>query len=99
MKRHVRLSDLGHLADPVWDFSRVCFSADQVSLARAALVAKALRFDNVTGVARDNNMGERTAPGRGVEFAPYKSVESIMASEFRPLIGNSASRLARGFPA
>lgn len=91
MNRHIWLRDCAGIPLPVKDG----YSAEHISQARAALVARGLRFDNKTGVKRDND-GWLSRPSN-YTHEPHVSVEEVMQWEFSCSIYNSAQRIKHGY--
>lgn len=92
MKRHIYLADMPHIETP----SHKEYSRALLATARAALEAKRLRFDNATGIIRDNS-GELERFSNPADHVPAESLEEIMEWQFRRYINNSASRISRGY--
>lgn len=88
----VRLADVADLPlGPGTDFSPAAVRA-----ARAALLARNLRFNNATGIMRDNT-GVLEKYVRASDHKPHKCLEDVMRWEFSRRIRNSASRIERGY--
>lgn len=93
LPRVVRLADLTDL--PL--MRHATYSRAEMEAARAVMVARDLKFDNVTGVVSDRN-GWLSRPS-GYQHEPHATAAAILEWEFRPCIANSASRVARGYSA
>lgn len=57
-----------------------------------------LRFDNKTGVTRDDD-GELCRYSNPSEFEPFTNTNDVIEWEFKRFINNSISRLRRGYEA
>jgi hypothetical protein len=93
MRRHINLSELSHIPTPKSD----TYSPDLMERARAAQVQKDLRWDNVLGVLRDNDIGLRARFVNQSDHEPHENEEDVMQWVFASSIKNSASRISRGF--
>lgn len=93
MRHTIRLSDLDYLPTPQGRV--VQYPEATLAQARAALERRGLRFDNRTGVLRDDN-GWLSKPS-GYQHEPHETPADVMEWEFRPAILNAASRITRGF--
>lgn len=91
--RIVTLASLAHLPTPKHD----TYSPAQMEAARAVHVARGLRFDNATGILRDDRMGELSRFSNPADHVPAQTLEEVMRWQFRARLANSASRVARGF--
>lgn len=58
-----------------------------------------LRFDNSTGVVRDDHLGELSRPSNPRDFTPHADVSEVLHWEFKPHVNNSISRINRGLTA
>lgn len=96
MRRHIKLRDLAHIETPSFksDFPKALLTE-----ARAVLEKRNLRFDNKTGIIRDDRCGELERPSNPRDHIPHQSEVDVMTWEFSRYIGNSASRLQRGYSA
>lgn len=91
MKRFIRLADLDGMEVP-----NARYSDELTAKARASLVRRNLRFDNSTGVLRDNTyIHERFV--NPSDHVPATSEEEVMRWQFSRYINNSASRISRGY--
>lgn len=100
MKRHIWLRDI---ADSERGIDRTGAAADiekhYIEEARKALAKMGLRFDNKTGVTRNNRDGVISSYIVRSEFKPYATEAEVLRWEFRGWILNAASRVKRGLPA
>lgn len=91
MKRVIRLADCAHLP-----CNGEGYKPESMATARAALVKRALRLNNATGIIRDNT-GELERYSHPSEHMRRESLEHVMDADFRRYIRNGASRIERGF--
>lgn len=94
--RYVRLRDLAHM--PTADAASHLYAPQIMEAARAALVARNLRYDNARGIIRDDT-GELSRFSNPSDHVPHETLADVMRWEFTPYINNAASRLFRGYPA
>ncbi len=95
MNRHIRLQDCQGM--PVRS-GTTTFLAGHLAEAREALEKIGLRYDNATGIMRDNRgIREKLCDSRA--HVPHKTLDEVMYWEFSRYIRNAASRLARGYSA
>lgn len=94
MDRHIHLRDLGQF-EPDTRSLNIHFRPKSIKDARAALVARDLRFDNETGVISDNTgiLEKLKYPD---QFEPLPDLESVFRWHFNRYIRNAASRIERG---
>lgn len=93
MKRTIWLRDLAHVPTPRHNE----YSRDLMERARAAQVARGLRFDNATGKLFDNRDGEIERFVNPSDHVPAADVQEVMEWQFSRYIANSASRMSRGY--
>lgn len=93
MRRYIKLSELSHLPTPKSDD----YSLDMMEQARAAQVAKNLRWDNGLGILRDDDVGLRARFVNQSDHEPHDNEEDVMQWVFASSIKNSASRISRGY--
>jgi hypothetical protein len=93
MRRHIKLSELSHLSTPKSDD----YSPDLMERARAAQVAKNLRWDNGLGILRDDDVGLRARFVNQSDHEPHENEEDVMQWVFASSIKNSASRMSHGY--
>lgn len=86
MKRHIRLADVTVPTPP-----NTQYSAELLAEARAALAARGLRFDNATGIIRDDS-GELERFVQASDHVPAESEEEVMRWQFSRHINNEAHR-------
>lgn len=91
MQRHIWLRDCTDIPLPAKDEH----SPEHIVTARAAMIARGLRFDNKTGVLRDND-GWLSRPS-GYTHEPHVSLEEVMQWEFSPAIYNGSQRIRHGY--
>ena len=91
MMRWFHLVDMAHIPTP----SHSTYSPEQMEAARAVMVNRRLRFDDLLGVLYDDN-GWLSRPS-GYDHAPQGDAAEVLRWEFLPRIANSASRVARGY--
>lgn len=92
MRRHIRLADLADLPTPKRDH----LPAALMEKARAVQVSRNLRWDNATGIVRDDLHGELERFSKASDHEPHETIDDVMEWEFSRYIANSASRLLRG---
>lgn len=92
MKRHIHFADVQHMLDKA-----DCIPCTQhiFEVAVMCQLHKDLRFDNVTGVTRDNHLGELSRLSIPSEFLPYNDIGGVLQWEFKSHVNNSISRLQR----
>jgi len=95
MKRIIKLSDLNHIKTPTHED----YGSHVMDVARAALTSAGLRYDNKTGIVRDNKFGELERFCKQSDHVPMESEQEVMRWVFRRYISNAASRLTRGYEA
>lgn len=93
MRRIIYLSD--H-AEQCAEFMRHRWQPETLAIAIEALSNSKIRFDNKTGIIRDNS-GELERYSNKSDFEPHKEIAQVIEWEFSRYIGNSCSRILRGF--
>ena len=94
MNRCIKLSDLRHIPS----VTRHDLPSDLWALARSALGAAGLKFDNSTGRISDRE-GELEGYVDQSQFVPLATEEDVMIWEFSRHIANAANRLRQGLAA
>lgn len=92
MKRLIRLVDIPEIETP--DHRE--YSRELLERGRAALVGRNLRYDNATGIIRDNS-GELERFKKQADHVPHNTEQDVMRWEFSRYINNAASRISRGY--
>lgn len=95
LKGTIHLKDLADMATP--DIAGN-YTIGQIANARKTVESRDLRYCIETGITRDCT-GELARYCNKSDVPIYDSLEDVMRWEFRGFIGNSASRVARGFSA
>lgn len=95
LPRVIHLRDTSHVPTP----THAEYSPAEMEAARAVHVARNLRFDNATGVLRDDRLGELSRLSNPADHTPHESLEDVMRWQFRACLANSCSRVRRGFDA
>lgn len=92
MKRHIHFKEVSYL------LNKADCNNCTLDIFKAAVMCqehKDLRFDNATGVTRDNHLGELSRLSNPREFVPYTNVDAILQWEFKSHVNNSISRIQR----
>lgn len=96
MKRHIHFKHYSHLLQ-----KSDCLDCSEHIFKTAVMCQehKDLRFDNATGVIRDNHLGELERYSKQSDFVPHTTIDEVMQWEFKRHVNNSISRLLRDLTA
>jgi hypothetical protein len=92
LPRYIRLSDCRDLPFPYVDR----YTTATQDMALAFFLARGLRYDNHTGVIRDDFLGVIERPVFKDEHTPHSTLEAVLEMEFSRYVVNAAGRLTRG---
>lgn len=96
MLQNIKFSHIVHLLDKM---DCISCTVEQFNTAITSLCNRDLRFNNASGIVRDNQLGELEKYSNPSDFVPYSTPQEVMDWVFKRYVNNSISRLQRGFSA
>lgn len=92
MKRFIRLDEIADINSPHFNTEYTNVRPQAI----AALIKSGLRWDNATGIMR-NNQDWLEKPSVPSQHVPHSNYQDVMDCEFSRYINNACSRYLRGY--